>query len=265
VPLFIALTITHHISGRRAAVLVTLSLLAAIAVIPVSSTLAMSDVQQLEQGKRIYREGLLPSGAPLRASVQGGVPLSGAQAACTRCHQRSALGSSEGGKVVPPLRGAMQSRHAGVAENTPSSSRNQSARHTYSAGALARALREGVDPAGRKFDTLMPVYQLSQDDVAALHAYLSAFPAGPDPGVNERDIHFATVIAGAVSPAARQALLDVLQTYFKEKNGETRSETVRRTYAARTPEKMYLAHRTWVLHVWELRGPPASWPDQRRS
>ncbi|MEO5573964.1 MAG: cytochrome c [Gammaproteobacteria bacterium] len=259
-PLFVALITTHHINGRHAAVVAALFLMV-FSVVPMSFA-AISDQQQLELGKRIYREGVLPSGGTLRASVQGGVPLTGAQAACVRCHQRSALGSSEGGKVVPPLRGTMAPEPAVVPEKASSPPRNGSGRHTYSAVTLSRALREGVDPAGRKFDTLMPAYQLSRDEVAALHAYLSAFPAGPDPGVDGRNIHFATVIAGAVNTVSRQALLNVLQTYFKEKNAETRSETVRRAYAARAQEKMYRAHRTWVLHVWELKGSPASWPAQ---
>lgn len=247
-PLFSEL-MTHYIDKCHVAVLIMLFLAA-------SPALALADPRQLELGKRIYRDGVLPSGELLRARVRGDVPLSGAQAACARCHQRSALGASEGGKVVPPLRGIITSQ-AQTADHTTGV-----IRHTYSAETLARALRKGVDAAGRKLDALMPVYQLSQGEMNALYTYLSTLPTEPDPGVDERDIHFATVIAGAVSTAARQALLDVLQTYVKEKNGETRSETVRRSYAARTPEKMYRAHRTWVLHIWELHGPPAGWAAQ---
>ena len=54
-------------------------------------------------------------------------------------------------------------------------------------------------------------------------------------------------------------MLDVLQAFFRDKNGGTRKETRRREVGN---EQMYRAYRTWVLHVWELEGAPETWRAQ---
>ena len=59
----------------------------------------------VEMGRRIYREGLLPSGEPLRGVGQVGIKLAGKDAACINCHRRSGYGSSEGPVEVRPITG----------------------------------------------------------------------------------------------------------------------------------------------------------------
>jgi hypothetical protein len=54
-------------------------------------------------------------------------------------------------------------------------------------------------------------------------------------------------------------MLDVLQGFFRDKNGGTRQETRRREVGS---EQMYRAFRTWVLHIWELKGAPETWGAQ---
>src|SRR5215510_7649802 len=57
-------------------------------------------------GKKIYLEGLLPSGKPVRGVVQGDITIEGTQLNCANCHRRSGFGSSEGAALVPPITGA---------------------------------------------------------------------------------------------------------------------------------------------------------------
>lgn len=57
---------------------------------------AVTDADLLAVGRRIYREGMLPSGKPLQGLGPANVTLSGKQAACATCHRRSGYGSSEG-------------------------------------------------------------------------------------------------------------------------------------------------------------------------
>lgn len=57
---------------------------------------AEADADLLAVGRRIYREGVLPSGKPLQGLGPANVTLSGKQAACATCHRRSGYGSSEG-------------------------------------------------------------------------------------------------------------------------------------------------------------------------
>jgi hypothetical protein len=65
-------------------------------------------------GQPIYRDGLLASGEPVRATVQKGVVLSGAEAACVNCHRRSGLGGSEGQNPIRPIAGRRCCRASGL-------------------------------------------------------------------------------------------------------------------------------------------------------
>jgi mono/diheme cytochrome c family protein len=214
-----------------------------------------------QAGQSTYLGGKLPSGEPVRATVQKGVALSGAAAACVNCHRRSGLGGSEGQNPIRPIAGRLLfsssqtefvARRAVAGGGTP-------VRPAYDRASLARALREGVDPAGRVLDALMPRYALGDEEIDQLRTYLDGLSATTAPGVSDHEIHFATVIAPGVEPDRRHAQLDVLQAFFRDKNGNTRKEARRRE--ARS-EQMYLAYRTWVLHVWELTGAPETWRDQ---
>jgi len=212
-------------------------------------------------GRSIYRDGLLASGQPLRATVQKGVPLNGAAAACVNCHRRSGLGGSEGQSNIRPIAGRLlfSSPQSAFARRWGVPAGSGAVRPAYNFTSLARALREGVDPAGRVLDPLMPRYTLSDDEVAGLHAYLEGLLPTAAPGVSEREIRFSTIIAPGVHPDRRRAMLEVLQAFFRDKNGGTRKEGRRREVGT---EQMYLAYRTWVLDVWELDGAPATWRGQ---
>ena len=215
-------------------------------------------------GQRIYREGVLPTGEPVRAKVQRGVGLSGADAACAKCHRRSGLGSSEGSNNIRPIAGRLlfaqpdPARPLETGGGTAAGAR-VAERPVYTEAALARALRDGIDPAGHALNPLMPRYKMSDADIAQLHTYLGTLSSEPSPGVSDTTIHFATIIAPGASPDKTRAMLDVLQAFVSDKNGGTRKETRRREVGR---EQMYRAFRTWELHPWELTGPPETWGDQ---
>jgi mono/diheme cytochrome c family protein len=212
-------------------------------------------------GRSIYLEGLLASGEPVRATVQKNVALNGAAAACVNCHRRSGLGGSEGQSNIRPIAGRMlsSSSQTGLARRWAGSVGAAAERPAYTPASLARALREGVDSAGQPLNPLMPRYPLTDVEVAELHAYLDSLSSTAAPGVGEREIHFSTIIAPGVDPDRRKAMLDVLQAFFRDKNGGTRQEALRREAGH---EQMYFAYRTWVLHVWQLEGVPETWGNQ---
>ena len=64
-------------------------------------------------------------------------------------------------------------------------------RPAYDLALLARALRDGVDAAGRPFDPIMPRYDLSDEDVLNLDAFLRTLSTDISPGVAEKEIHLA--------------------------------------------------------------------------
>lgn len=217
-------------------------------------------------GKRIYREGMLPSGEPLRGMVQNGVTLSGKAAACTTCHRRSGLGGSEGQSTVRPIAGRLlfEPPQVSLVQRSIFPDGAAASRPAYTRAALARALREGIDPSGRTLDALMPRFDLGDDDIAQLADYLERLMPQTAPGVTSSEIHFATVVAAGVPAAQERAMLDVLQAFFSVKNSGTRRERQRMEVGRSLPgsEQMYRGYRNWKLHVWKLGGPPETWAAQ---
>jgi hypothetical protein len=212
-------------------------------------------------GRSIYRDGMLASGEPVRATTEKGVVLKGAAAACVGCHRRSGLGGSEGQSNIRPIAGRLlfSSLQSQIARRWGMPADAAALRPAYTRSSLARVLREGVDPAGRLLEPLMPRYELSDEEVAGLHTYLEALLPSPAAGVTKGEIHFSTIVTPGVHSDRRSAMLDVLQAFFRDKNGGTRLEARRREAGQ---EQMYLAYRTWVLHVWELNGAPETWQTQ---
>lgn len=201
-------------------------------------------------GRRVFREGRLASGEPVTAVVAGDVPVSGSQLSCQSCHGRSGMGAGEGEIRVPPA-------SALLFEPSP-----QRRRGAYDAASLARALESGRDPEGRALDPLMPRYRLPARELEALVAYLRGLSAAPSPGVSESEIRFATVIAGEVPAATREAVLGVLRRYVDDKNQQTRLESRRPAHGTPPGGALPSTFREWRLDVWELAGPAESWRAQ---
>jgi Periplasmic binding protein/Cytochrome c len=260
----------------RAFVLLTPALLACLCAASHTNAQTPSPKPDARLGERIYRDGLLPDGRAVRASVQGDVEVEGTQLNCAGCHRRSGFGSTEGAAFVPAVTGAALYGDGGpdgvnqfrrlfqevLSAGALARVREPHTRTAYTDATLAVALREGRDPAGRALDPLMPRYRLSDDDVRHLAAYLKSLSSTPAPGVTPTEIHFATVVAGGVSEEERRAVLDVAGAYFSWKNAETRHLRERSGLAGPYQKDFFAASREWVLHVWELKGAPATWPAQ---
>jgi cytochrome c553 len=217
-----------------------------------------------DPGMRMYRDGILPSGKKMRADTAGGVTFSGALAACGKCHRRSGMGSSEGGTRVRPITGTALYRPVevfgtGHDRKLPVTTRKYP---PYTDESLARAIRDGLDPEGRRFDYAMPRYDLADSDMALLIGYLKTLSTAGAPGVTDNVIRFATVVDARVSPARRNAVVDVLRTFFRDKNAGTRNEAGRARVAPWTDYRKLRAYRIWELDVWELSGLEETWDAQ---
>jgi len=219
-------------------------------------------------GQAIYLRGTLGSGAPLPASRKaGGLITRGADAACVNCHQRSGFGATEGRNRIPPITGRylFHPRARNMNErDLPYVEGVRANREPYTEATLARAIREGVDSEGRPFSYLMPRFALGDGDMAALIAYLKTLDAQRLPGVTDTLLHFATVVTPDADPVKRGGMLDVMDHYFAEKNARQMVPSPRLQASGRTmySESMYMVHRQWQLHVWELNGPASSWKAQ---
>jgi len=216
--------------------------------------------EALEFGRRIYEDGILSSGEPLTAVVSGDVEITGDFLVCAECHRRSGLGASEGDFIAPPVVGSLLYIDLQLPVSRPPEPPVQ--RPAYDYDSLAVSIRDGLSTTGEEFSMLMPRYPLSEAEMGYLIAYLDSLSIGPDPGVTETDIHFATIITDDVEPAARKALLDVMQIFIEQKNTETRYETKRATSGPWHKDWVFKPYRKWVMHTWELSGPPSGWQDQ---
>ncbi len=245
---------------------------------------------ELATGQRIYRDGTLPSGDPLIGTAQAGVQRAGADAACATCHRRSGYGSSEGSLEVraitgPALFGEREARavaptpdpngpELAFADAAASAPRDAAValrkarvaalyghrpRPAYDEASLVRAIAEGIDVTGHRMSDAMPRYTLADRDMAALVAYLKTLSSTVPAGVTAHSVHFATVILPRVEPTKRSAMLDVLRTYFDDRNAGVRAE-IRRDSIGNV--RLGRTSREWVLHVWDLIGPEDTWPQQ---
>ena len=229
-----------------------------------------------ELGERIYRDGVLPSGAPLAGTLQGDVPVSGAAFSCASCHRRSGFGTSEGGAYVPPVTAPalFADRRLDRAElfrelyqevqprTVMARVRDPRARPAYDAASLAAVLREGRDPTGRRLDPLMPRYDLGDADMAHLTAYLRTLSAAPAIGVDGARLHFATPVDAAADPEERAAVRAVIDAYVRRKNADTRGQLARPGHSPWHMDDFLDSYREWVHHEWELAGPPSTWTAQ---
>ncbi|QCB45689.1 c-type cytochrome [Hydrogenophaga sp. PAMC20947] len=218
----------------------------------------------MAQGQKIYREGIGGSGEPLKALGAAQSELSGSTVACAACHRRSGYGASEGPFTIRPITAPALFEVQTQVITSPRIKAQLGARQRapYTAALLARAIRSGVDSGGEPLSPVMPRYALGDEDMNAISAYLSTLSDKPSPGVDDEDIHFATVIQPDVSPEQRRAMLDIMQAFVKDKTSNARSEDRRRDAGTM---RMYRAYRRWVLHVWTLKGPSETWSEQLES
>ncbi len=212
-------------------------------------------------GEAIYRDGVLASGQALSGARDGAGSVTGTMAACANCHRRSGLGEREGPFVIPAVAANRLFRAAeGTGRNAEGILASAAAfdRGPYSEATLARAIREGVRPDGRKLNYLMPRYALDEASMHTLIDYLKLLAPDKAPGVTADTLQLATIVTPDADPNERKGMLDVLRRYVAENNAE-------RAIGAQidaSGKLTYSIERKWQLHVWELSGPAESWEAQ---
>lgn len=231
----------------------------ALLAIPAARQLAAPDA-----GERFYREGIGGDGAAIAAVVQQDIRVRSTDMPCLNCHQRSGFGTAEGPVTTPPVIGSMlfAPLTRGSAQMGTVTTTGAGTRPAYTDQSLLRALRNGMDPAGRTLSPTMPRYAINDETGAALTAYLRSLAAEPAAGVTADSVHLATITTPGVSAARRSSMIDVLETYVRHKNANTRNETGRRERGPWDMAPHVGKYRNWVLHEWRLQGAPSTWPAQ---
>ncbi|MCU7803257.1 MAG: hypothetical protein KZQ96_08685 [Candidatus Thiodiazotropha sp. (ex Lucinoma borealis)] len=218
------------------------------------------DTNKYQIGKQLYTDGLLPSGEPVKAVVQGDIQVEGNQLICETCHRRSGMGSTEGQQVVPAIAGHILFKPLKLPTSRPPEPPIY--RDGYTKQSLMRAIRDGVDVNGEPLDPFMPRYNIDEATLDGLTTYLDTLSQAASPGVTETTIHFATVVLASNKEEDNKALLDVMSLYEEQKNTETRHESKRAENAPWHKEWMFKPYRKWQIHTWELTGAEESWPSQ---
>jgi ABC-type branched-subunit amino acid transport system substrate-binding protein len=186
------------------------ALLACMSYVP--AALALDDAEA--RGKQIYVEGTSPSGGAINVVVgDEAVTLPGSAITCVSCHGSDGLGRPEGGVLPTDIRWSeLVKTYGHVHEN--------GRRHpAFDDASLARSIYAGVDSANNQLDRVMPLYQMSSQDMADLIAYMKVLEHDLDPGIDESRVQVATLLPlqGRAS-ALGQAMAQVLHGHFADVN-----------------------------------------------
>ena len=182
--------------------------------IPLTGVPAAELTEQELRGKEIYLEGESESGDRIFALVgRSRVKVPGAVMPCGNCHGNDGLGRPEGGVDPPDITWTSLTREYG--HRHPSGR----AHPPFDEGTIANALRAGVDPAFNDLDVTMPLYEMSDGDMAALIAYMRKLEGDLGPGVSEEAIRIGTLLprSGALKGFG-DAIGAALEAYFADLN-----------------------------------------------
>ncbi len=166
------------------------------------------------RGKQIYLHGTSPSGGEVTAYVgREAVALPASAAPCASCHGPDGRGRPEGGVIPTDIRWSQLTKVYGHVHE------DGRRHHAFDKAGLARVLRTGLDPADNRLDQSMPLYTLSDGDMADLVAYLTHLETDHDPGVDNKRIQVASLLPlQGPQGALGQAMAQVMLAYFKEVN-----------------------------------------------
>ncbi len=198
----------QRLRGASLAILAALSLpglLLADAVAPEASA---------TRGKRIYVEGVSERGGDITAIVgDESVSLPASAVPCASCHGKDGLGRPEGGVLPPDIRWSELVKNYGHVHE-------DGRRHpAFDDASIARSIAAGIDPAGNRLDTSMPLYRMSAQDMADLVAYLQELEADHDPGVESARVQVGSLLPfNGPQAALGKAMAQVMHAYFQDVN-----------------------------------------------
>ena len=234
-----------------------------VAIVTAAAVTAGQSAVSPDAGRRFYLEGAGENGRPVGAVVQGDLRVTSAVMPCVNCHRRSGWGTTEGTLTTPPVVGPVLFAATTVG-NTAVGIRTsgQGTRPAYDETSFLRALRDGVDPGGRRLSSTMPRYQVDERPARSLLSYLRTLGSTPAPGVSEDTLHLATITSPGADPARQASMLAVLREFVRAKNAESRNETRRREQGPWDMKAHYQLYRRWELHEWALTGDARDWKRQ---
>jgi ABC-type branched-subunit amino acid transport system substrate-binding protein len=179
-----------------------------------STSLAEPLTEKEKLGKQIYLKTTSPFGREIKAFIGiASTEAPGSVMPCMNCHGRNGLGR--------PGSGIYPSNITFKELSKPYRVRLMDGRQrpAYNDETLARAITEGIDPAGNRLNPAMPTYTMAKEDLETLVTYLKRLGSELDPGVSETRIRIGTFLPeeGRLAEAGR-AMRAMFEAYFNEIN-----------------------------------------------
>jgi ABC-type branched-subunit amino acid transport system substrate-binding protein len=163
------------------------------------------------RGKHLYLQGESLSGTPVTALVgDDDAEVNGRSLPCANCHGKDGLGRAEGGLTPSNITWTNLTKPYGHAHSYGRT------HPPFTDKTLARAITQGLDPAGITLDKGMPRYRMSARDLADLVAYIKRIEGDYDSGLSDSIIR-----VGVLIPTAQKGerIRRIITTYFRERNG----------------------------------------------
>lgn len=163
------------------------------------------------RGEQIFTHGSSPSGDAITAYVGAeSVALPASVVPCASCHGEDGRGRPEGGVVPSDITWAHLTKSYGH-------------RHDYGrthpafdSESVIAAITHGVDPAGNTLSDVMPRYDMSQQDMAALLGYIQRLESREHPGLTDASIRLGTALPLTGPAAALGKSLEAMLTAFTD-------------------------------------------------
>ena len=227
-------------------------------------------------GQDIYEKGILADGTPLTATLEGGALLSGEIVSCARCHRKSGFGSFEGNIYVPPITSDVLFKdevtkredlmrslyHEEFTLRHWAKIRNLELRKAYDEASIKNALALGLNSNGKVLDPIMPKYDLNEENLQHLVAYLKTLNQQRAAGIDEQTVHFAAVIAGEIDPKKEKIWREFITTYVGWKNKNVVAELRTSSESPNYKEAFHHTYLKWKVHFWRLQGAEHTWKKQ---
>jgi ABC-type branched-subunit amino acid transport system substrate-binding protein len=190
---------------RRVAIQAAGVLLMAASMLLGSGALATSDLsQQEDEGRALFLTGQINAPPPYALVGAGDVRVPATAIPCASCHGHDGRGRAERGIEPPNITwSALSASNGGSGPKRP----------PYSETSVIRAITMGIGADGNRLDPVMPRFQLTSGDAAALLTYLKRLGTLPQPGLDDHALMLGTVVVG---PDA--AVGSVLSAYFAKIN-----------------------------------------------
>jgi ABC-type branched-subunit amino acid transport system substrate-binding protein len=167
-----------------------------------------------ERGKYVYETGKSRSRRIITADLQRGEPPVPAEILpCKNCHGADGRGAEDYTDVAP-----LNINWYAMVQSGPHAHSKRS-HAAFDEASVARSIVDGLDPDGNALDPAMPRYNISDDDMADLIAYLKVMDSQSDPGITSTSVRLGTVLPMEGQHAGLgNAMRDVIEAYFSTIN-----------------------------------------------